>query len=335
MRRSGLAKLPSFLDRKIYKTGQTRGADDDDILQNRVARNSTALFPYSVWNPATCFPAERPFERGYIVLIEPEDHAAGVWRQRDPDLVLGRNLLVFYQTRGAWEAYPPSAEWRPANLRPDRPTDNRTSLGGEYVARIAATVATQKITHGFAGTTNKGAGIQGFEYASSRALEFSRLQLEGIFWSCADALDVMVASEMTQDAATHRAHAVVEKCKELGLWDLGRLAAARILDGENRTICPLCLDRLSAAGFLSRLAQADGRATPDLTVTEINLFHIEELRYGAFKHEPYNLGWGHHHCNATARDMGIDKTVEWMESILRRNREYDELLAATGVREER
>jgi hypothetical protein len=34
-----LPKLPQLLDRKIYKTGQTRGADDDEIYQNRVSRS--------------------------------------------------------------------------------------------------------------------------------------------------------------------------------------------------------------------------------------------------------------------------------------------------------
>ena len=41
-----LAKLPQLLDRKIYKTGQTRGADDDELYQNRVLRSSTVLIPY-------------------------------------------------------------------------------------------------------------------------------------------------------------------------------------------------------------------------------------------------------------------------------------------------
>lgn len=41
--RSTVPKLPQLLDRKIYKTGQTRGADDDVIFQNRVGRNSTVL----------------------------------------------------------------------------------------------------------------------------------------------------------------------------------------------------------------------------------------------------------------------------------------------------
>ena len=39
-------KLPNLLGRKISKTGQTRGADDDVIYQNRVNRSNTVLIPY-------------------------------------------------------------------------------------------------------------------------------------------------------------------------------------------------------------------------------------------------------------------------------------------------
>ena len=37
---------PKPVSVKMYKTGQTRGADDDVIFQNRVARSSTVLIPY-------------------------------------------------------------------------------------------------------------------------------------------------------------------------------------------------------------------------------------------------------------------------------------------------
>ena len=43
-------RIPALLDRKIYKTGQTRGADDDVIYQNRVGRNSTVLIPYAYFD---------------------------------------------------------------------------------------------------------------------------------------------------------------------------------------------------------------------------------------------------------------------------------------------
>ena len=49
MPRNRIPKLPQLLDRKIYKSGQTRGADDDEIYQNRVGRTSTVLIPYHFW----------------------------------------------------------------------------------------------------------------------------------------------------------------------------------------------------------------------------------------------------------------------------------------------
>lgn len=44
-RKVSLEKLPPLVERKIYKTGQTRGASNSEIYQNRVGRNSTVLIP--------------------------------------------------------------------------------------------------------------------------------------------------------------------------------------------------------------------------------------------------------------------------------------------------
>lgn len=70
-----LPKLPQLLDRKIYKTGQTRGADDDVIYQNRVGRWSTVLIPYACWHlcakPQDNTAAD---ENGFIVLISPTEY---------------------------------------------------------------------------------------------------------------------------------------------------------------------------------------------------------------------------------------------------------------------
>ena len=98
------------------------------------------------------------------------------------------------------------------------------------------------------------------------------------------------------------------------------LITLRILNKEGFACCPLCLDELSAAGFGTRLIQAAGREVADLTVTEISLFHIDELRVGTLGHRPYNLGWGHHHCNVVAKDSGIMPTLTWLQEIVDRNR---------------
>jgi len=314
-----LPKLPNLIARKLYKTGQTRGADDDVIYQNRVARNSTVLIPYKCWSSCAAPPnGEEAYENGFIVLISPSDYfgqpniADDLRRQ---GLSLGVNALVFYETREQWDANNPDAlHWTAANSRTN-------PLGGQYVARVPSTTAqsASKIIRGFNSSSMKGAGIRAYEYASRKTIQECRLQLEALFWLCHDSAEVAMANGMPrQDVATRRG-AILRKCEEKHLTDLDVLVESRILNSAGKTICPLCLEELSAAGFFNRLAQAEGREVPDLTVTELNLFHIEELRYGTLGHRPYNLGWGHHHCNVVTRDSGITKTLEWMRDVVNRN----------------
>jgi len=67
------------------------------------------------------------------------------------------------------------------------------------------------------------------------------------------------------------------------------------------------------------MEQAEGRLVHDLTVTQLNLFHVKELRVGALNHRPYNVGWGHHHCNVVVKDSGVLETLEWMKRVIMRN----------------
>jgi len=320
MRRGRLPKLPSLLQRKIYKTGQTRGADDDEIFQNRVSRSSTVLIPYPVWTRHFALEdAEQMFGRGYIVLISPAGYFGDLQRSRQLDeegLELGQNALVFYETRAQWMANnPEELGWRPAESRV-RP------LGGSYVARISGTTATDrgaKVVRGFETTANKGAGIRVYEYADDNTIAQCRVQLEALFWRCGDSLALSVGNGMTPEEATVRREAILNECRELGLLDLERLKNGRVLNSRGLPTCPLCLEEISSEGFFSRVEQAEGREVLDLTITQVSLFHVEELRMGVFNHCPYNVGWGHHHCNVVAKDAGIGQTLEWMRAVLMRN----------------
>ncbi|MCI0451706.1 MAG: BstXI family restriction endonuclease [Candidatus Latescibacteria bacterium] len=306
-----------MLDRKIYKTGQTRGADDDVIFQNRVARSSTVLIPYNAW-PQCRVPSttERTYENGYIVLLSPTEYFASptiAEQLRATGLALGQNTLVFYETREQWNANnPETLGWSPASQR-------QGALGGQYVARVPATTAAPKIVRGFNSTTMKGAGIRVYEYARSITIEQCRSQLEALYWMCRDSNEAATSNGMTPDDASSRRARTLENCQTEGLLDKDRLRNYRIINANDRTICPLCLDELSAHGFFSRMAQAAGREVPDLTVTQLNLFHIEELRTGVLNHRPYNVGWGHHHCNVVVKDSGVTETLRWMREIIDRN----------------
>jgi hypothetical protein len=313
-------QLPALLARKIYKTGQTRGADDDEIYQNRVGRNSTVLIPYPVWDLAKKPPEpEKAFEFGSIALISPTTY----FGLKNPEqelakqgLVLGTNALVFYETREQWLANDPAKlKWVSASSR-------LAPLKGQYVARISATTAQdgQRIVRGFDTTANKGAGIRVYEYASMKTIKLCRAQLEALFWLCDDAKDAAAKNGMSARDIEARRAVALEGAKKLELLDFDRLRTARIVNRRGHTVCPLCLEELSAHGFFARMAQAEGRETLDLTVTQLNLFHIGELRFGFYEHRPYNLGWGHHHCNVVVRDAGIGPTLKWMQDVIDRNR---------------
>jgi len=311
-----LPKLPSLLDRKIYKTGQTRGADDDQIFQNRVGRNSTVLIPFAVW---VQIPAIRslPYENGFIVLVPPRDY----FETERQDLTghgleIGVNALVYFERRDEW------LQFNPDQYGFTPPTSRTAPLGGHFAARIANTTSENdaRINIGFTSTGLKGAGIRLYEYADTATLGTTRIQLEAAFWHAVDAEEKMLTAGMSEDEIRRRKTAVLENATQLGLLDYAQLEETRILNGARELVCPLCLEPISAAGFLSRLPQASGRERHDLTVTEINLFHIQELAYGVFNHRPYNLGWGHHHCNVVCKDAGIHPTLDWMANVLRRNR---------------
>lgn len=317
--RKKLPALPKLLDRKLYKTGQSRGADDDAIFQNRVLRKSTVLIPYEYLECCLRLPTrEKRFESGFIVLISPKEyfHTADIDKKlAEQKLRLGMNAVVFYETREEWmRSNPEKLGWKPAQRR-------QAPLGGKYVCRIPAITSARgaRIVRGFTSTASKGAGIRVFEYASSKTIQQCRDQLESIFWSCSDAEAVATSNGMTPANASARKAAILRACLEQGLLDYERLIKARVVNAQHETICPLCLEKLSGAGFFKRMQQAEGRAVHDLTITEINLFHIDELRIGVYNHHPYSVGWGHHHCNVVAKDSGILNTLTWMRQVLERN----------------
>jgi len=318
-----LPKLPQLLDRKIYKTGQTRGADDDDIFQNRVGRNSTVLIPRRFWTQPMVFPeGETGFDSGYIVLIEPEYYFGTPDVERDlasQGLRLGNNVLVFYETRQAWVAHPPAQiGWVPAESRV-------FPLGGQYVARVSATTATTpgqeglRVVEGFRTTDCKGAGIRLYEYASTSTTGKCRNQLEALYWLCHDSVEIALQYGMSRDDAATRKTSILTYCAANGLLDLDKLREVRAVDQGGETVCPLCLENVSGASFFDKMVQAEGRGVPDLTVTQITLFHLKELRYGKYGHQPYNVGWGHYHCNTVTKDSGIAETLQWMRDVLARN----------------
>lgn len=323
-----LEKLPQLVERKIYKTGQTRGASTSEIYQNRVGRNSTVLIPLSQWEKCRHpYHEDDEYENGFIVLVSPDWY----FTQQNADyelkqlgIELGFNAVLFYQQREQWHKYGEIYQqngYLPNGKPFCAPTQREAPIGGTVLSRLHATTSSSgdPVYIGFNETKLRGAGIRVYEYASKDVIAMVKLQLEALFWLCPGSIDICVANGGTQEGAMNRCEVKLAECKDAGLLDYQRLITIRAINDKHETICPLCRKVINADEFLNREEQAEGRETWDLTITEISLFHIEELRVGTLQHRPYNLGWGHHFCNVVVKDTGIDSTLDWMTMVLLNN----------------
>lgn len=321
----GSERLPQLVDRKLYKTGQTRGATPSEIYQNRVLRNSTVLIPHELYEKVkTPDEGTNTYENGFIVLVRPDWYFQTNGADaalKGQGLELGVNAILLFERRSEWTAYAPGDGRLPGGKAFLPATRRISPLGGTYMARIHSTTAKDgaQIFDAFNEAKSRGAGIRVWEYASSEILRATRIQLEALIWQCQDSISAFQAAGMTELGAQARRRHNGQQAVESGLLDWERLQKARMVDDGRRTICPLCLERISAADLLKRGEQAEGRETYDITITEISLFHIEELRVGKLQHKPYNLGWGHHFCNVVVKDAGIIPTLRWMKRVLDNN----------------
>lgn len=333
-----MEQLPALLKMKLDKTGQTRGASKNEIYQNRVGRNSTVLIPHSQYgNCADPDDGSGSYENGFIVLIDPTwylTHAQADRKLAAEGLTIGENALIYFQRQEQWEAY--RDHRRLPNGKQLEPARSRLSpLGGTYIARVtAATAHGVTVIEGYAESGMRGAGIRVYEYASSTTVAAAKLQLEALVWLCADSIEVVVSAGMSAQGAETRKKFTLAAAAEQGLLDVDRLRLVRAINDANQTICPLCLELVSAAGFMKSSEQVEGRETWNIRITPINLFHIEELRPGDLLHRPYNLGWGHHHCNVVVGDKGIPGTLDWMKRVIENNGGLDRLSETEELIEE-
>jgi hypothetical protein len=320
--KASLPKIPALVEQKLTKTGYTRGATTREIYQNRVTRNNTVLIQWRSWTTCkTPDDGSGQYEKGSIVLLEPSWYMQS--KSADDELAaegleVGANALLLFLRRSDWVAYRPRSGKLPNGKPFAVATSRETPLGGVYFARVHATVADDglEVVQGYDNTRLRGAGIRVYEYASTTTIMRARCQLEALIWLCEDAETAMRDAGMDRADVRARRDLALSIAETSGLLDLNRLRTIRALNGDDRTVCPLCLEPVSVADIMSRSMQAEGREVYDLTTTEVGLFHIDELRVGRLQHKPYNLGWGHHYCNVVAKDAGIMPTLEWMQRVL-------------------
>ncbi|MDR7372856.1 BstXI family restriction endonuclease [Flavobacterium aquidurense] len=315
-----LPKLPPLLQSKIYKTGQTRSANDDVIFQNRANRNGTVLIPFESIHlfDISVFTSDR-FESGFIVVLSPEEYytnpeALNIMKARK--LKLGVNAILSYETRAQWN------EFNPYKNKLTVAEKRTTPIDGHFVARILSSTSKdeEKIILGFNTSSCKGAGIRVAEYASLLTIKSCHLQLEYLYWLCYDSKEVALSAGMTESEIENRIAAITTACNNQKLANNERLYKTRIIDNVQNTICPLCLKKLSAEAFLLNFFDSSEKSSEksdsDKDISPINLFYINQLKTGEFNHSPYNLAWGHQNCNMICKETGVIETIKWMKEVV-------------------
>ena len=319
-RNSPMDCLPKDLKRKIKKTSQTRGAQPYSrvVYQNRVSRSNKVVIPFQFRDHI--YPGG--FDNDYSVLVRPGDYFDPSTKEVREDfpknIHIGKNqAFIYYDNRKAWRDFPPLPHWKPRKHLIDGKAFDGQEKGfkrdlhgvdqGEYIARVP----------GLTGRGENAApiiegppqGIRFFEFTPQEELKKIELQLA---YLC-------TLSQGFDNKETDSYKKLIEEVEKHKLNDHERLQEKGILSKDNKLICPLCREPLSLNELTEQVEQMEGREVVDLTITKVNLFHIKEIRPGEFNHCTYNLGWGHHHCNAIVRDTGIQETLQWMKKVLSNN----------------
>jgi len=245
------------------------------------------------------------YDNDFVVLIRPEEYFDSKIKQKKKnfpkEIVVGKNGFLYYDNRKSWNNFNPiNLGLKPRELSTGKRRTVDSIDSGDYLARVPATTKEKEVVEGMP------QGIRFFEYASHKETWKTTLQLAYLAWKTLD------INKYTSKKINPHLEAVL---KNFGLMDDVKFEKLRALK-NGITCCPLCRETINASELIERVEQAPGREVVDLTITQVNLFHLKDLKPGEFNHGIYQLGWGHHHCNAVARDNGIEETLEWMEKIL-------------------
>ena len=93
--------------------------------------------------------------------------------------------------------------------------------------------------------------------------------------------------------------------KKYNCLDIEKFKYYSAIDSNKKLTCPLCLKKIKYED-LHRTADYSDNSHSENAVTQnvyttrstqVNVFHMRPLVYGSVEHKPYQVFWGHHHCN--------------------------------------
>lgn len=286
-----------FQDRdknKLTKAGfATPRGGAKGAYQNHVLRSSRVIVPYERLASVNL----DDFVGGYIIRLLPEQYfsAPGEVRpefQEPGAPEVGPTAFVLYRSYASFETYPPLPGWSVRGLLRNGTPVTKRSAGvvdtGHYVLRLPTAGADKPER-----TDGPPQGIFAPEYADPETNYLCQCVLA---WLIVHAH----GSPYTTAQATHL-KAILDVA---GLADAGPYELRGALR-HGLAACPLCLRIIryeqlhslvnfeEGSGLVNAAIQVEGATRS----TEVNLFHLMPLVYGALQHSPRSVAWGHANCN--------------------------------------
>ena len=285
---------------KVSKSGYAtpRGGDKGGY-QNHVYRTGKVIIPYEKFkniNPNI-------YKGGWVVRLFvnqafDENKRLHVIKNKFVDLVIGKNCFVLYRSYEELSNFPPLRNWsiREHFSKDNKKSKTRTFDGydkGHYILRTPAQGGSTKVTK-----LKRYEGIaQGFfapEYSTSEFDYLVRLQL----------VYLIMQSENNPYKPEHGLH-IKKILKKYNCLDIEKFKYYSAIDSNKKLTCPLCLKKIKYED-LHRTADYSDNSHSENAVTQnvyttrstqVNVFHMRPLVYGSVEHKPYQVFWGHHHCN--------------------------------------
>ena len=294
----------SFLNQKdfdkVSKSGYAtpRGGDKGGY-QNHVYRTGKVIIPYEKFkniNPNI-------YKGGWVVRLFVnqafnQNGKLNIIKNQFVNLVIGENCFVLYRSYEELSKFPPLSNWstREHFSKDNKKSKTRTFDGydkGHYILRIPALGGSTKVTK-----KKKYEGIaQGFfapEYSTPEFEYLVRLQLVFLIFQSEN-------NPYTKNQSLH----IKKILKKYNYADIKRFKYYGAIDKNEKLACPLCLKKIKyndlhrTADYTenSQSGNAVIQNTYTTRSTQVNVFHMRPLVYGSIEHKPYQVFWGHHHCN--------------------------------------
>jgi len=344
MRLNYYSGFPYNIKKKLTKTREAR--QGDPLYKRRNRRSYRVLMHLITWKNLKNKNSLDKYENGFVVVVKPREYFNKEGNRRSDfpsELKIGENAIIYYKRKSDLKKFKPKNEWEEV-IETD--TKDPNGWEGHYAVNIrnAKPQIKSKITRSGDNTVNvkgkkqAGLGNYDYDYANDETMKKVCYQLSFLIWKLPNIEDYLVNIAKNKTEKYEKREIEIKRMKEMGyrnyieqcknhvmnfceendLNDLDKLQEIRAFNkDEDKPCCPLCLKTLDCKIFFKEIEQDEGRRVPGNTITNVSLFHIKCLRPGKIRHKPYNLGWGHHHCNTIQGRKGIEETVDELEEIVK------------------